>query len=64
MDPLPREWWDKDRGAFARTILQLAERFTGEKFFYESALVKAQAFPKGAARETSEAPKSATPPTW
>ena len=54
----------KTTGSSARTALQLAERFTGERFFSESALVRAQAFPKSAAREASEAPKSATPPTW
>ena len=38
----------KSAGATARTALTLAERFTGEKFFAESALVKAQAVPKHA----------------
>ena len=54
----------KTAGAMARTTLQLAERFTGNEFFSNSSLVRAQAFPKNAMRETSEAPKSATPPTW
>lgn len=54
----------KTAGSSARTALQLAERFTGERLFSESALVKAQAFPKSAAREASEAPKSAFPPAW
>lgn len=54
----------KTAGSSARTALQLAERFTGERFSSGSALVRAQAFPKSAAREASEAPKSATPPTW
>ena len=54
----------KTAGALARTTLQLAGRFTGNVFFWNSSLVRAQAFPKNAARETSEAPKSAIPPTW
>ena len=54
----------KTAGALARTTLQLAERFTGNAFFWNSSVVRAQAFPKNATRETSEAPKSAIPPTW
>ena len=54
----------KTAGASSRTALALAERFTSEPFFADSALVKAQAFPKMQTRADSEQPKMATPPTW
>ena len=54
----------KSAGATARTALTLAERFTGEKFFAEPALVKAQAVPKHALRAASEPPEQAPPPPF
>ena len=54
----------KTAGRNARACLALAARCTGERFFEDSALVKAQAAPRYGARAASDPPVPAIPLEW